>query len=105
MHKLSPCAKLSSGALEVIVYNYNDQERLPESIFGDPTPVHPGNNISPRYICSSTSADERLKIERFINKSRRLGSLPANQPTMETMADEADRRLLRAIVTCNNHVL
>src|SRR6218665_3439446 len=52
-----------------------------------------------------TSADERLKIERFINKSRRLGYLPANQPTMETMTDEADRRLLRAVVTCNNHVL
>src|SRR6218665_2462919 len=44
-----------------------------------------------------TSADERLKIERFINKSRRLGYLPANQPTMETMTDEADRRLLRAV--------
>src|SRR6218665_3734299 len=52
-----------------------------------------------------TSADESLKIERFINKSRRLGYLPANQPTMETMTDEADRRLLRAVVTCNNHVL
>src|SRR6218665_672495 len=45
------------------------------------------------------------KIERFINKSRRLGYLPANQPTMETMTDEADRRLLRAVVTRNNHVL
>src|SRR6218665_597515 len=52
-----------------------------------------------------TSADERLKIERFINKSRRLGYLHANQPTMETMTNEADRRLLRAVVTCNNHVL
>ena len=51
-----------------------------------------------------TSADERLKIERFINKSKRLGYLSANQPTMETMPDEADRRLLRAVVTCNNHV-
>src|SRR6218665_1531662 len=29
----------------------------------------------------------------------------ANQPTMETVTDEADRRLLRAVVTCNNHVL
>src|SRR6218665_3213188 len=61
------------------------------------TPLHPGGGM--------TSADERLKIERFINKSRRPGYLPANQPTMETMIDEADRRLLRAVVTRNNHVL
>src|SRR6218665_2419334 len=28
-----------------------------------------------------TSADEQLKMERFINKLRRLGFLPANQDT------------------------
>src|SRR6218665_3068777 len=59
-----------------------------------------------------TSADDRLKMERFINKSKHLGSkqdvshwVPTNQETIETMIGVADRPLLRAVVTRNNHVL
>ena len=59
------------------------------------------------YVSSSwwgmTSADDRLKMECFINKLRCC--LPANQATMEIMIDVADRCLLCAVVTRNSHVL
>src|SRR6218665_1640207 len=60
---------------------------------------------SPSWRGMTYSADDRLKMERFINKLRRLGYLPANRAAMETMIDVTDRGLLRAVVTRNNHVL
>src|SRR6218665_620302 len=60
---------------------------------------------SPSWWGMTYSADDRLKMERFINKLRRLGYLPANRAAMETMIDVTDRGLLRAVVTRNNHVL
>ena len=52
-----------------------------------------------------TSADGYLKMERFISKVKRLGYLPSSQSTMVTMVNTADRRLLRAAVIRNSHVL
>ena len=46
-----------------------------------------------------TAADHRLKTERFINKS----GLRSCQPRHHGDTDVADRRLLRALVTRNNH--
>ena len=52
-----------------------------------------------------TSANDRARIDRLINRLRRGGYLPTDHPCFEELANKADQRLFKAISTNKNHVL
>src|SRR6218665_1688010 len=52
-----------------------------------------------------TSANDRARIDRLINRLRRGSYLPMDHPCFEELASRADERLFKAISTNKNHVL
>ena len=66
-----------------------------QQIKSGPKPKKVGNHCHRALQCALISG---LLRKLFVSVVKQ--SMP-----METMTDEADRRLLRAVVTCNNHVL
>src|SRR6218665_214676 len=52
-----------------------------------------------------TSAGDRERMERLINKLKRCGFLPMSAPSASTLANEADQRLFRSVTRNPNHVL
>src|SRR5688572_23044896 len=52
-----------------------------------------------------TTADDRSRLQRFVQKAKRMGFLPPQQPDVDLLASNADDRLLQAIVWNANHVL
>src|SRR6218665_2609478 len=51
-----------------------------------------------------TSAGDRERRERLINKLRHCGFLPMSAPSASTLANEADQRLFRSVIHNPNHV-
>jgi len=52
-----------------------------------------------------TSTCDRDRMELLINKLKRSGFLPMSALSVSTLANEADRRLFRAVTEDPNHVL
>ena len=52
-----------------------------------------------------TLGEDRVRMERMLNRMRRLGFLPATSPNMEELAAGADARLLSNVIRNDNHVL
>lgn len=48
---------------------------------------------------------DRQRFERLLARLRRCGFLPCDFPSIETLANEADRKLLKSISQCPSHVL
>src|SRR6218665_1503603 len=48
---------------------------------------------------------DRQRFERLLARLRRCGFLPRDFPSIETLANEADRKLLKSISQCPSHVL
>src|SRR6218665_459913 len=48
---------------------------------------------------------DRQRFERLLARLRRCGFLPYDFPSIETLANEADRKLLKSISQCPSHVL
>src|SRR6218665_3369248 len=48
---------------------------------------------------------DRQRLERLVARLRRMGYLPTDFPSVETLAKEADRNLFKAISQCPSHVL
>jgi len=45
------------------------------------------------------------RLERLVARLRRMGYLPTDFPSVETLAEEADRNLFKTISQCPSHVL
>ena len=52
-----------------------------------------------------TTAIDRLKLQRFLQKVKRLGYLPSHYPDLDRLIDDADFRLLKCVIWNLNHVL
>src|SRR6218665_1096677 len=52
-----------------------------------------------------SSANDRARIDQLLRKLKRFGFLPKAAPDAETLAREADDRLLKSILFDPNHVL
>ena len=52
-----------------------------------------------------TSANDRARIDRLINRLRRGGYLSTDHPCFEKLANKADQRLFKAISANKNYVL
>src|SRR6218665_3546021 len=49
---------------------------------------------------------DRQRLKRLVARLRRMGYLPTDFPSVETLAVEADRNLFKSILQCpNSHVL
>ena len=52
-----------------------------------------------------TTAEDRLRLERFHNKMQRLGFLPPDIMSVDALVRDIEGRLLRAVMRQNTHVL
>src|SRR6218665_586325 len=52
-----------------------------------------------------SSAKDRSRMERLINKLKRSGFLPESAPSAAALAGEAEQRLFRAVISDPTHVL
>src|SRR6218665_2937931 len=52
-----------------------------------------------------SSAQDRSRMERLINKLKRSGFLPVSAPSAAVLAGEADQPLFRAVISDTTHVL
>src|SRR6218665_1741662 len=48
---------------------------------------------------------DRQRLERLVARLRRMGYLPTDFPSVQTLAEEADRNLFKTISQCPSHVL
>jgi len=48
---------------------------------------------------------DRQRLERLVARLCRMGYLPTDFPSVETLAEEADRNLFKSISQCPSHVL
>src|SRR6218665_837415 len=48
---------------------------------------------------------DRQRLERLVARLRGMGYLPTNFPSVETLAEKADRNLFKTISQCPSHVL
>src|SRR6218665_166028 len=48
---------------------------------------------------------DRQRLERMVARLRCIGYLPTDFPSVETLAEEADRNLFKSISQCPSHVL
>lgn len=74
-----------------------------------PTQCGQSYSIVPTVPCPSilvriNLAGDRLEMEHFLSKAKRLGYHPANQASVMTMVGASSRCLLRALDIRNNHV-
>jgi len=51
------------------------------------------------------SRGDRQRLGKLLARLRRRGYLPYDFPSVDTLADEAERKLLRSITQCQFHVL
>src|SRR6218665_4157070 len=51
------------------------------------------------------SIGDRQCFERLLARLRRCGFLPRDFPSIETLANEADQKLLKSVTQCPSHVL
>ena len=48
---------------------------------------------------------DRQRLEQLVARLRRMGYLPTDFPSVETLAEEADRNLFKTISQCPSHIL
>ena len=51
------------------------------------------------------TADDRVRVEKFLARMRRMGYLPEDSREAAVMVGEAEDRLLRSVIQCKTHVL
>src|SRR6218665_1473305 len=54
---------------------------------------------------SCSSAQDRSRVERLLNKLKRSGFLPESAPSSAALAGEAEQRLFRVVISGPTHVL
>src|SRR6218665_1476111 len=52
-----------------------------------------------------TTAEDRNKLEQFLNRTRRMGYLPGDSPAVSEMVHDAEDKLLSAVTSNQFHVL
>jgi len=100
-HLLSTCAS-SVHALRMLRTHGLPQQQL--NVVASATTMASLLYASPAWW-GYTSANDRARIDRLINRLRRGGYLPTDHPCFEELANKADQRLFKAISTNKNHVL
>src|SRR6218665_217634 len=100
-HLLSTCAS-SVHALRMLKTHGLPQQQL--NVVASATTMASLLYASPAWW-GYTSANDRARIDRLINRLRRGGYLPTDHPCFEKLANTADQRLFKAISTNKNHVL
>src|SRR6218665_1206537 len=48
---------------------------------------------------------DRQRLERLVARLRRMGYMPTDFPSVESLAEEADRKLFKSISQCTSHAL